>query len=445
MAFIRSFVLYLLAALVLMTMAFYNGYPIHDWDTHAYIHFGFLDPTSCIDRSPVYGFFIRLTSLWTSLWFTVFCQCLIVSYLLIRYARLLSPGLQRNNLIIAFVAIITSFTSVSWFCDVLSPHIFSGMLLLTILLYFFDKKAPILHRGIYIFILALTISVHNSHFLIVVCLSLLLLVYALIKKYKVLLKKTLVLILLSLLFYFSMSITNYYNGRGFVFSPASQLFIVARLATDGVLKRYLDDNCNKKKLRLCAVKDQLPIYPWDFMWAPPQSAISKLGVWDTCTPEFTGIISDVFTTPKYLSMYAEKSVTSTFQQLCGIQIGRPAGKDERVIKYFDDEYDQFEASRQNIGKLDMGYFDVFLVLFFVSTSLVVLLLYSRIANKESTQIYCCIITFFIINALVTSSVSVVIGTYQCRIFWILPATNVLLILKYLQAKYGSQFDPNITN
>jgi hypothetical protein len=42
--------------------------------------------------------------------------------------------------------------------------------------------------------------------------------------------------------------------------------------------------------------------------------------------------------------------------------------------------------------------------------------------------------FFVVNAFVTSLGSTVIYRFQYRIFWILPATNAILMIKYYLSK-----------
>jgi hypothetical protein len=432
----------------LMTICFYNRYPFYDGDTHSYLYTAFHTDLP-IERPPFYGKFIRLTSLWTSLWFTIFSQCLILAYLLVRYISLLNPGKSVLRFGMLSMLSIVGFTCVSWVCTYLCPDIFGGILLMGILLYLFDKNPGRIHSILYLAIILFGALVHNSHFLIIVLFSVSILIYALIRKYKPWLKKGLTLLSVAALTYLSICTLNYRYGRGFTFSPASQLFIVAKFASNGILKTYLDDNCEKKNLKLCACKDEITPYPWEFMWPAPSTQLSKIGVWDSSSREFKGIVKDIFTTPKYLKMYLVKSFFTTFQQFCEIQVEKPLYRPTNTPAngyfniYFSDEYNDFLASRQNNNTLDPSGFNMVYYLFFALSSLWVLLLYAQSKNKEIALIYGCILVFFLINAYVTANFSTVCFRFQYRVFWILPATNAILILKYLQERYKDRLKEEI--
>ena len=220
------------------------------------------------------------------------------------------------------------------------------------------------------------------------------------------------------------------------------MFIVAKFAESGILNEYLNDSCGKKKLNLCACKNDITPYPWDFMWPQAGSSLSNLGGWEKCKPEFNMIIHDVFTTPKYTKMFIEKAATSTIRQLTEIQdlgkpINMPPGHLERafVKEYFDDEDKEFLRSKQNNDQIDPFIPNVFYYLFFALSSIWILLVCSQSANKQIFYLYLYIIAFLVVNAFVTSVFSTVSGRFQARIFWILPATNAILILKYFQKKY----------
>lgn len=423
-----------------MFIAFYNGYPIYDGDTHAYLATGFTK-VLLSDRPPFYGNFIRITSFWASLWYTIFFQCLILSYLLLRYIRLLNFGRPVFRYSLVSVITIVSFTAVSWVCSDLMPEIFAAILLLAILLYLFEDKQTIGRSVGYLLIVTLAIVVHNSHFLIVSLFACCILLCAIAKKHKQWIKKSMLLILISIGFYFYMCTQNFQSGHGFVFSPSAKLFTMAKLSSNGILKIYLNDSCKYKDLKLCPYKDQLPAYPWEFMWPPSFSPLVKFGNWDSSAAEFDGIIHDVFTNPKYLKMYAQKSFISTFRQLCEVQISMPTAetdpyKSVRFKTFFEDEFNDFSISKQTTNSIGTHDFNVIYNLFFILSSIFLLFFYHRFQDTALLRIYSCILIFFLVNAFVTSTFSTVHYRFQSRIFWILPATNAVLIIRYLKYKYS---------
>lgn len=426
------------SALALMVISFYNGYPFYGGETHAYLDTGFTNGLA-YDRPPFYGIFIRLSSLWTSLWFTVFVQCWILSWLLVRYISLFKPDMQLHIKYLC-VLCIPAFSCVSWVCAFLIPDIFTGILLVALLLFLFDEKASKTTIALYILTITVAVIEHNSHFLLIILFAVLIMAYAFIRKRKPWIWKSVVMTLIGVLFYFSMCIINFSFDRGFVFSTSTQIFITAKFASNGILDLYLQDNCDKKNLKLCSCKGQLPPETYGFMWPDPSGPIAKLDIWHKCDEEFTYVNREIFTTPKYLKMVLQKSVVSTMRQMCEMQLERsyPFSKEDNKILqakiYFEDEFKELMTSKQNTGALDITYFNLIYTLFFILSSVVVLLMYAPATNREIYLIYFCIILYFFANAYVTANFSMVCPRFQNRIFWVLPATNIILILKFIEER-----------
>ena len=444
---IKSFIpLLLITSLAVMVVALYNGFGLTESDTGAYIEKGILNIIPN-DRSPFYGWFIRYTSMWNSLWFALFAQCAILSYLLLKYIQLLQKKPLEFRFGLFTVIAIVSFTCVSWVASYLMPDVFAGSLLLAILLYLSERSGKIMPLVLYAVIIFLSIIIHNSHFLIVALFSISLIVWALVKKYKTLLKRSLVLLCMSAMSWLLMCTINAANGYGFTFSRGSHVFMMGKFVEMGVLNVYLDNNCGKKNLKLCNYKDQIPAYSWDFIW-DDQSPLYKTGGWDSNKVEYNVIIHDVFTTPRYIKMFAKSSATATLRQLSqtGAQDhtsfqGKWSSPWQRIGTYFPDELNEYCASKQYNGGISGTNCNYIYYLFFILSTLWIL--FNRgIFTKELFFIYCGILLFFLINAFVMATFSTVLSRYQNRVFWVLPATNAILMVVYywdkLQAKEEGQ-------
>lgn len=178
------------------------------------------------------------------------------------------------------------------------------------------------------------------------------------------------------------------------------------------------------------------------MWPDKSMPLSKLGLWeDSCTKEFRHLNRDIFTTPKYLGMYLKDAGISTVQQLFEVTFEKPFAfqKDDWKLvligNHFTNEFDDLATSDQNKGKLDTSYFNQIYIIFFILSSIIVLWVYPFAAHKNVYGIYGLILVYFVINAYVTSNFSMVAPRFQNRIFWIISATNALLIFKFVQNKY----------
>ena len=73
--------------------ALYNSYPLLYPDTGTYAHSG-LKLFVPQDRPILYGLFIRLSSLWASLWFVVLAQALLTGWVVRLTVRCFAPTRQ---------------------------------------------------------------------------------------------------------------------------------------------------------------------------------------------------------------------------------------------------------------------------------------------------------------------------------------------------------------
>lgn len=88
----------------------------------------------------------------------------------------------------------------------------------------------------------------------------------------------------------------------------------------GIVKTYLDDNCNSKKYELCRYKDSLPDRAYKFVW-DENSPFYKIGGWKKSKSEFNKIIYETLTQPKYILLHIKESCKATLQQLILFGIG----------------------------------------------------------------------------------------------------------------------------
>jgi hypothetical protein len=108
-----------------------------------------------------------------------------------------------------------------------------------------------------------------------------------------------------------------------------------------------------------------------------------------------------------------------------------------VNKYFDDEFKEYSMSRQNNNQLDTGDFNLVYNVFFALSLIAVLLLFPIAGGRRVVHVYACLIALMIINAFVTATFSTVHFRFQYRVFWLLPATNTVLILTWLFDRYNA--------
>jgi len=470
MNFKKFLALFAVTSVSLMAVALYNGYPLVDADSGAYIEQA-IYPHFTPERTPFYGMFVRVSCLWTSLWFTIFVQCLMLGYLVLKFIGRFTVGSRQfavgslqladagsrgeltnskkandafvfNFSLIAVIAII-SFTCVSWVVSGLMPDVFGAILLLASILFITENTGGVRQEAIYIFFVFVAMLMHNSHFPILLLFSSVLLVWALIKKEQAKVKRSGALITVCVMVWGVMCGMNVVKKHGFTFSRGRDIVLVAKFAEAGILNTYLNDNCGKKPLKMCDYKNQIPGNINEFLTSG-EGPVLKAGGWDSNRVDYKTIVHDVFTTPRYLSMFAQKSLTGTLKQLTQINapdIVKPQGKDtetwNKVKKYFTDELPIYTTSLQSNSALSGSSCNFVYYLFLVLSSLWLLLFYARVMTKELAFIYCCILLYLLVNAFVTASLSAITYRFQYRVAWLLPATNALVILKYYYYKVAS--------
>lgn len=424
-------------ALLLIVVALYFGYPLVTSDTSAYISVGF-DFNMPLDRSPFYGSFLRHSSLATSLWYTIFAQSLIVSFLLIRYIKLIynaEPGIQQ---ILLNLFLVTAGTCVSWISSYLMPDIFGSILLLSILLFILGKDHGKVNNIIYLIIITAATLTHNSHVIILGLFSGLLLFYNLFRKDRRYIVKSISLLSISIGTFLFMCTLNKIEHDKFTYSRGSHVFMMGKLSETGVLSAYLNDNCGKKNFSLCNYRDQLPNSSMGFLWLG-DSPLYKTGGWDNSFVEYNAIINDVFTTPKYASMFFFKSITSTLRQLTQVQVSHGSEQTQyvtdQVNRNFSSEIQEFKSGLQFTGAKDTAVYNKLYLLVLILSSIGVIALYSRFTDKQFIMIlYGLLLCFIVCNAYVTATFANVLDRLNTKVFWLLPATNLVILARYWSGK-----------
>jgi hypothetical protein len=416
----------LAATTILMLAAIINGYGLVTSDTGSYIKYAF-DFQVPADRSPFYGIFLGIASAWYSLWLALFIQCLLLVWIWYELLRLLHS--KTSHLIyIATVVVITLLTPVSWVASFIMPDVFSGTMLLAILCYM-----PSAHKHwLYLCFIAMCALMHNSHFLILPLFAALVWLFS--KPYR---SKAVNLLLLSVGLFIGMCGINYAKGFGFKLSAGSHVFMMGKLSETGILKTYLNDNCDKKQYTLCNYKDELPPNAWDFLW-DETGPLYKTGGWDSSRAEYNAIIKDVFTTPRYAAMFAASAVTGTVQQLTHNNIAAdplPANAipGQMIEKHYPKELNAYTRCMQTTGAINATNFNYCYLLVFVLSSVLILHHRKRIYTPNIKFLYLFTLLFILCNAFVTATFANVLDRLQLRVSWVLPAINCTLLIQYYLA------------
>lgn len=416
-------------------MGFYNYFPLVFFDTGAYIASGFKNEVP-MDRPIFYGLFIRHVSLAESLWLVIFCQGVLTALMIYFSFKYLS---NLKNFLVPFfcyIILITFFTGASVNVSELIPDIFTPVFLLGLGVLLFSSTINRRDLIIISLVLCFSISVHNSHFLIAGIFMALFTAMFGFRKFRPILtfiSPQRIILIWSLIVstYFVSATVNYSLNAGFAVSKTSSIFLMGRLNETDILYEYLGENCSDKNYKICQYKDSLP---WDFIWDYANSPLYKTGGWLANTEEYSNLIRDVLTTPKFLVKFLTRSVEASFKQFFLFDVGntpklvQDSSPFYAMRTHYPTLVKEYLSAKQNNGLLDyssINNFQKYLVALSMLGMVVLILSGSVSMERKLFIIY--IVICLLINAAVCGSLSGVSDRYQSRIIWLIPLPLFLVL------------------
>ena len=433
-----------------MLPALWNYYPLVTSDTGAYIQnaYQLYLPN---DRPITYSYFLLLSSLRLTLWLTIFFQSLLLSFLIVAFIELpLFKNIQEKYIWILFI-LITLFTSCSWFSSQLMPDIFTAIIFLASinLIYASNKYLYLIYGSI----LFCAILMHNSNLIIsLIFYFVLLIVTLLYPKLKVYRKKAILLTTISLVAWSFICGLHYISGNGFKPSKSSHVFLIAKLAENGILKDYLNEHCTTENYRLCAFKNELPNHAWDFIWNDG-GAFARTGYWDSSESEYSRIIKGTLTQPKFLIKNLKEGIKASGKEFILTDIGDGLNPQTdgtnpywKIQQYYGHELKFYLNSKQNQNKLSFRIFNQVIFFVFITNFIMILILYSfKKLTKEQLSIYIICLFFCLLNAATTGALANILARLNSRSIWLLPFLTLLLSFEIYFSRKNKIANNNLTN
>lgn len=452
-------------AFIFLLPAIWNGFPFIFTDTLSYMVSGF-DLIAPPDRPIFYGIYVRVTNLFFDIWGEVICQAILLSFLLIKFAKKLFPSLSLLSLYL-WLLLIAFFTSAPWFVGQISPDIFSAILFLALMIWALSyNEASIFESVLVCSVLILSICVHSSNLLICAFTALMFVIWLLIKResWKSVRKFSLTIISSISISVVLIISSNVWSHYGVTLNPSGKAFILARLLEDGSGFKYLKKTCETSSLRMCASlgileearkieedgnPDESPelrnLVASSFLYGGGINASGGIGV---VVKEAGVIINGTIMNFPFDQLVA--SLKNVGSQLKSFSVGEQLNSTLKVepINYlfsskFPKTYESYLQSRQSVGGLsEMLAITNFTYRIIVILSIVgIIIAYIFFAIKgiyiENFQsVIYLMAVFLVINAAVTGALSGVFDRYQGRVIWIMPAIAILFSLAILNLRYS---------
>ncbi|MCC6946231.1 MAG: hypothetical protein IT539_00555 [Bradyrhizobiaceae bacterium] len=229
------------ATLLLLLPAIWNGFPLLFYDTGAYLGRAFFDSLSP-GRSAVYGFFLG-AGRWPYFWPVVLVQSFVAAWVVALCLRVHGLG-DRPVLLPALFALFTAATSLPWLTGQLMPDAFAGLAVLALyLLAFRAEELTRPERWLLIALIAFSAASHNAT-LAVITLMLGLGVAAHLLRPHLVARLALTRIAIAAGASVILLLTANFAVTGrIVWTPGGTAFVFSRLVQDGIVHRFLEDNC----------------------------------------------------------------------------------------------------------------------------------------------------------------------------------------------------------
>jgi hypothetical protein len=426
----KSLLSVVLGIVITLWPALYNHYVLVFTDSELYINCG-NEFSFTEDRSFVYGWFVGITSLHYSLWFTIIAQAIIFNFTCYAFVKQ-NLKLHTDIMYVVLVSFLSLFTALAWDVCYIMPDVFSAIsiLLLAILM---QHERPLTKTWFaWLIFYLLSLQMHFS-FMLFHCLAIgILLIANFIKSFSIKGNSTIATIILFVgvlanIGLFSLE-KKALGSDGF--SKVSHIFLMGKLVENGVLKTYLAAECESKNYEICKYKDSLAPqnYSGNFLFHP-NSAFQKTGAWSSPQDEYKSIIHDIIFTPKYAWQYAKSILIEATKTFNRNEIGNSIypypedgwGPYPAILKHYPNEMNDYNSALQNRNSLTFPFKGISKVYVLLLITAVLGLFYFI---GENATIIILVGAAIVSNAIITGGLVGLEDRYSTR-------QNYLIILLFL--------------
>lgn len=435
---------FLLTSLIIIAPALYSRYPLVYFDSGAYMEMAVgLDPA--FHRSWGYPLLMRITGWLVSNWPVVFVQGLLVSVLLFRVCN---AAIQYRRWWAHFALVVgLSFASgLSWYAAQLMPDIFTFILILAVIALAIEQRLNAWACSAYAALIFFSLLTHLSHVPLLLLLMGGIFLMARWTKNKVLRLSRVRWMLLGgplMAAFITLCTFNAMHGLGFRLSLASNVFITANLGEMGILKLYLDENCDQASPTLCALKDSLPLETGGYLWDVNGPVQQHPGGWPAMNKECAPIVRDFLFQPRYLKWLIIGSVKATFKQMFQVELGSGLqyqyGEGSPpywpMKTHFKQELNEYLTSVQQKGQLPL---DAFKVINYLSLFLSLMLIGWAVLNGKLDQrliaILIIVVLAYFFHAAITGVLANVYERLQCRLLPLVQMMGGMILFLLISPK-----------
>jgi hypothetical protein len=413
--------------LLLIAPAFWNGYPLLQWDTGGYLarwYEGYLVPS----RSTVFGLYLHLGES-SSFWLNLAVQSLATLWLLQLTLRVL--GLMQTFRFVAISLLLILSTALPWLASMLLTDIFAGLSVLSLFILVIggDRISRIERVSLFVFT-AFAAATHSA------TLGVLFGLCAVGWMARPFLGKR---IRLANLAQASLTIVaggamlvvaNHALSGQWAWTPGGYGVAFGRMMQDGIVARYLNDHCPRENFKLCPYRNELPATADEFLWG--KSMFNTLGRFEGMNDEMSYIV--VHSLADYPVWQAGAALRALGQQLQHVATGEGTNgwiphTYGIIERYIPSQVAPMRAARQQNWDIDFDYINWLHVPVALASMLgLVVLLGRALASRrlDGLTLLATTVTLALLgNAFICGVISGPHDRYGARMVWL--ATFVMLM------------------
>jgi hypothetical protein len=419
----------------LIAPALWNGYPLLQYDTGGYIarlYEGYLVPS----RSTVFGYYLHLGEN-THFWINIELQALATLWILQAVTRFF--GLTRPIQLVMIGLALSLTTALPWLTSLLLTDIFAGLSVLSLfLLVVHSEKFGRFERSALFVFTAFAAASHSATLAVLVGLCAVAWFtrpsFPAATSLRGALAGSLSLVVGALM----LLAANFAMSGKVAWTPGGYGIAFSRILQDGIVERYLDDNCFREDLKLCPYRHALPATGDKFLWG--RSMFDRLGRFDGLGEEMRHIV--LASLAAYPGQHLVTALTSTLKQLTMVATGEGVHSNimhtHKIIeRYLSRQVPYMQTARQHRGELSFAGINRIHVSVAYGSMLMIAAFFGYAVWRRKIDDFAVLtatVTLAILgNALACGALSGPHDRYGSRMVWI--ATLAVLII--LMRTFGS--------
>ncbi|WP_194467512.1 hypothetical protein [Bradyrhizobium sp. CCBAU 53340] len=413
--------------LLMIAPAFWNGYPLLQWDTGGYLarwYEGYLVPS----RSTVFGLYLHYGENF-GFWINLAVQSLATLWLLQLTLRVLSM-MQTFRFVAISVVLILS-TALPWLASMLLTDIFAGLSILSLFLLIVggNRISGLEKASLFVFT-AFAAATHSATLgvLLGLCAAGWMARPFLGRRLPIagLAQASCTIVAGSLM----LVAANHALSGQWAWTPGGYGVAFGRMMQDGIVARFLNDHCPHEEFKLCPYRNELPATADEFLWG--KSMFNALGRFDGLNDEMGTIV--VRSLGDYPAWQAGAALRAMGQQLLHVATGEGASvwiphTYGIIERYIPAQVAPMRAARQQNWELNFDYVNwLHVPVALVSMLGLVVLLGHAFATRrlDDLTLLAATVTLSLLgNAFICGVISGPHDRYGARMVWV--ATFVVLM------------------